>query len=100
MRFRIPRRDRAKFAAAAVIAAVTGVRIFAGRQDVAGTAAWAVILLAVASVSVVILRATGERLKRQSRRTTAIAIAAQRVGLADEITEVAAAGLEGQPGGF
>ena len=77
-----------------MIAAVTGVRIFAGRQDVAGTAAWAVILLAVASVSVVILRATGERLKRQSRRTTAIAIAAQRVGLAVDINEVAAAVLE------
>ncbi|HEV1996695.1 MAG TPA: diguanylate cyclase [Candidatus Dormibacteraeota bacterium] len=93
MRFHIPRRDRARFAAAAVVAVGVAVRLYAGRQDLAVTAAWTGLLLAVTVIAIVAVRSTGERLKHQSRRTTAIAIAAQRVGLAIDINEVAAAVL-------
>ena len=93
MTFHVPRGDRAKFAAAVVIAAGVGARLYIGRHDLVGTAAWTALLLGVTTIAVVAIRSTGERLKRQSRRTTAIAIAAQRVGLAIDVNEVAGAVL-------
>lgn len=93
MTFRIPRPDRARFAAAAVVAIGLAVRLYTGRHDLVGTAAWSGLLAAVSIIAIVAVRSTGERLKRQSRRTTAIAIAAQRVGLAIDINEVAGAVL-------
>ncbi|MGI8607660.1 MAG: GGDEF domain-containing protein [Candidatus Dormibacteria bacterium] len=93
MTFHIPRRDRPRFAAAVLVAVGVAVRLYLGRRDLVGTAAWTGLLLAVAAIAMVAVRSTGDRLKRQSRRTTAIAIAAQRVGLAIDINEVAAAVL-------
>ena len=93
MTFRMPRRDRPKFAAAAVIAAGVGARLYIGRHDLAGSAAWTALILGVAVIAMVVVRSTGERLKRQARRTNAIALAAQKVGLAIDVNEVAGAVL-------
>jgi diguanylate cyclase (GGDEF)-like protein len=58
-----------------------------------GILAWLGLMLLVAGVSGLAVVSTTRRLRRQARRTTAIAIAAQRVGLAIDVNEVAGAVL-------
>ncbi|MFN2465434.1 MAG: diguanylate cyclase [Candidatus Dormibacteria bacterium] len=55
--------------------------------------AWVLLLLGIAAFAVSAVRLTSERMTRQMRRTNAIAIAAQAVGLSTDLNQVAAAVL-------
>jgi diguanylate cyclase (GGDEF)-like protein len=62
-------------------------------RDPFGVLVWVALIVGIAIFSSLAVVTTTERIRRQARRTNAIAIAAQRVGLSTDLGEVAAAVL-------
>ena len=91
------RPPRLRFLAGAVVGAVLAFLVLEATQAVHGNPLgmllWVAALLLVSVLAgAAVVSATGQ-IKRQARRTNAIAIAAQRVGLAIDVNEVAGAVL-------
>jgi len=91
------RPPRLRFAAGAVVGAVLAVIILEATQALRGNPLgimlWTAALLLVAILAGAAVVSATDQIKRQARRTHAIAVAAQRVGLAIDVNEVAGAVL-------
>ncbi|MEA2683812.1 MAG: hypothetical protein QOK05_2140 [Chloroflexota bacterium] len=91
------RTQRQLFLAGGIVAAGVSVLwlqlVLLLHRDPMGVLVWAALITGIAMFTAGAVITTTDRLRRQARRTDAIAIAAQRVGLSTDLSEVAAAVL-------